>query len=344
MKAPFIGCMFAGVLTIGYAAERVDSVDLVTVQDSIQTEHRPSTPAAVQPGPVDMQAEAERLRLEAQKLMQQADNLSKAADSVSQRITAQKRPESKEGRPFKEKVLAIRDTIHILTKEGATALLESFHLKKRTTRDRGYGGGIGVLVNCYAINLKRAKEALGKDDGASGLSFPIEGTYETFLMVGGLVYGGIGKGVRIGGGGMGGSRTYSVQHNDSVITADITVGMGGFLLEKCFVKKNWNLQFGGLLGGGSITIDKYARKSDNVITQQNSSTTNNTRDAGFMLIELHGGFTYSLLSWLHLGINCSTPFFISPDGFTSKDNIHITNGFFSLNPGVFFRIILGNIG
>lgn len=341
MKNPALGSVIVGVLAVLYAEQPADTTVSIKDTTPVKTVQQPANTINQSS---DLEAEARHLRMEAEKLLKQADELSKAADSLSSQIANTKQPSEPEKSAIKNKVHAIKDTIQILTREGAAAFLESFKSKKRGSRERGYGGGVGLLFNCYALNLKRAKEAVAKDPELAGLPFPIHGTYETFFLFGGMGYGGLGKGIRIGGGGMTGSRSYSAQRDTFVYTVDIGVSMGGFLLEKCFVKNNMNLQIGGLLGGGHFTIDTYKRKSGDLFQQNENPDTEKQKEAQLILMEMHTGFTYSLLNWLHIGLNISTPFIISPEGFTVKSGMHITDGFASFNPGILIRLIIGNIG
>ncbi len=245
---------------------------------------------------------------------------------------------------IKKKALAIKDTVQLLTRESAKAFLNSFTGKKRSSRHRGYGGGLGPDLGIFLINIDPVKKLmpLPQFKNYRGVFSKMNGKFDNFLLIGGLGYGGLGNGLRLGGGGKGGSRTYSTIVDDTTFILKIHVGFGGFLAEKCFIKNKTNLFIGGILGAGGISVTPYNTVDDYDSDDFDSEL--NKLKAGFMLLEVHAGFTYTLTNWLHIGLDFSTPIFISPDGFKNNTNRSFTNGFMSLNPGFLIRIILGNIG
>jgi hypothetical protein len=65
--------------------------------------------------------------------------------------------------------------------------------------------------------------------------------------------------------------------------------------------------------------------------------------AAFLLAELHGGFTYTFLPWLHLGVDVGVPAFISSNGFRQSSR-GITDSFYTVNPMGRLRLLFGNLG
>lgn len=228
------------------------------------------------------------------------------------------------------------DTLRLKTKESAKAFLQSFSGTKRNTRERGYGGAMGPAFGIQAINIQNAVDFLERDNAA--VSYAFSGDYENYLLSGGVIYGGIGNGVRIGGAGWGGSRSF-VSNEDANKSVSLSLGYGGFLLEKCFVKKNVNIMVGGILGAGGFTL-KPAEVSDGFF---DNDTDYIEATASFMLVELHSGITYSMKSWMHFGFDVTAPFFISPSGYEIND-VSVTNGFATINPGFRLKLVFGNLG
>lgn len=286
-----------------------------------------------------LRAEIEILRIESERLKAEKIKLSSNKDiDVSSdpiKYTKSKRKPTK------------RDTIQLITKEGAKSFLASFTGKKRSSRERGYGGGIGPAMSLNSINLSPVKKLISVAPETKGIDFPIDGKYESFMMIGGLFYGGIGNGIRVGGGGWGGSKWYSQNNfeDTSNISVDINIGYGGFLLEKCHIVNKMNIVWGGIIGAGAIATDVIYSSNKNgweIIKNQPTQYTEYT--ATFMLMELHGGFTATTTSWLHVGLDLTMPLFLAPMGFQNETGFNTTSGFVTFNPGIRIRIILGNLG
>ncbi len=300
----------------------------------------------------EMRAKAEYLQDRAELLRERAEELYESAEELEspEKVKYTKketRSDNERRREIRERAMAIKDTIQLYTREGVKALLDGFRGKKRSTRERGYGGGCGPVVSMHAINLDPVKELIPsfplKYAGYRQALSSIGGSYENFLLMGGLGYGAIGNGIRIGGGGRGGSRSYSVLLRDTTWITEVSVGYGGFLAEKCFVHGDMNWFVGGMIGGGNISVTpSYSTGVFDVINEDDFSF--NKLKTNFMLLELHSGFTYTLVNWFHIGTDIAVPFFLAPDGFKNSGKRSLTNGFMNVNPGIRIRFILGNIG
>lgn len=248
---------------------------------------------------------------------------------------------------IKRMALQIRDTVQVLTKEGMNAFLKGIRGRKRNGRDRGYGGGIGINSGVYAINMSPVHDLLNLmsyNSPTENIAIPVDRGYHPFLLMGGVGYGAVGNGLRIGGGGFGGSASYSTVFRDSTYTVEVQANFGGLLIEKAYVDKSLNWFFGGMAGGGSIQVTPSVSPDIFTVVSTKSVFTYNMLNAHILLLELHTGFTYSMISWFHIGGGLSTPLFFSPSGFKTPSDRSITDGFITFNPALQVRIILGNIG
>ncbi|MBD3315714.1 MAG: hypothetical protein GF344_08005 [Chitinivibrionales bacterium] len=292
---------------------------------------------------VDSAAETERLRAEIERLRREARTLRAALPDTAAEMERGLVDTVGDEKHLRDEIEAYRDTVVHLTREGVSAFLSSFSGKRRSARERGYGGGGGLHTGIFAVNLNPVKEVIAMEKDLRTLDFPIHGRYESFLLTGGLGYGGIGNGIRIGGGGRSGSRSFTARVNDTTTTSlDIEVGYGGFMAEKCFVRDRLNIIAGGMFGGGSIKVQRVfgAGIWHEIDTNDDAAEI----QAGFMLLEAHGAVTWTLRSWFHVGGGISLPFFFAPAGFSNTAGTSITGGFTSVGPGLHLRIVFGNIG
>jgi hypothetical protein len=249
---------------------------------------------------------------------------------------------SADSNSYHQTLRAIKDSVLVLTRKGANNLLESFAGQTRNSRERGYGGGLGPTLGVHAVSMKPVNELIANSSQLSDAGFAMN-SYEIFVMMGGTAYGGLGNGVRIGGGGFGGQRSFTALYNDTTWGLQLSVSWGGILLERAFVRSKLNYFLGGFCGGGKLSLKRNFQSGgifNLVDIDQNSVTV----AARFVLLEGHGGFTYSLLPWMHLGMELSAPLMYSPGGFKSPGDIGLTNSFISVSPGLRLRLMFGNIG
>lgn len=298
--------------------------------------------------------EKEMLNRKAQEYLSKASKIKERADDLEDKLRlledkyakenlSEDEDENEKDTEFRKTVTAFSDTVQVITKKTLQGFLDGFTSKRRNSRQRGYGGGGGPALAVYFVNtekiLKKTFDNLslqGKTINYSMMNFDVSKTLEPFTTMGGMGYGAIGNGVRIGGGGRGGSRYFNAMLDSTHYELEFTIGFGGVLLEKCKVKGDMNYFYGGILGGGSLEL--HLREFDHGSNDVDDDTKNFS--TSFFYSELHSGATYSALSWLHLGVEFSAPIFISTTGFRGTKN----NGFFIINPGFRFRIIFGNIG
>ena len=241
-----------------------------------------------------------------------------------------------------------KDTVYVVKKSDFSSTMKRTKHEVRTWRTKGFGLGGGPTPALHAINMSPVKELAGSIDPLRGKRFdygPLD--YRAFRMRGGLGYGGFGNGLRIGGGGSGGkTEIISNRYNgDSAIVLETHVGYGGFLVEKAFVYNRFNFNIGGFIGGGDIEVKVKSLDMGDImwIDSDGDIAESQTLEANFMLLELHGGFTYTIVPIFHLGLDVTVPSFVSPNGFSSP-GIPYSSEFFTVNPGFRARIIFGNLG
>jgi hypothetical protein len=205
--------------------------------------------------------------------------------------------------------------------------------------------GGGPLVGVNAINVKPVKDLVDRVQPLAGRDFGFN-RYgeEPFLMKGGLGYGGVGNGMRLGGGGLHGSRRFvsAKRAGDSaVVVMDVDVSYGGFLIEKAFVRNRCTITAGGMIGGGNFEVKaQMVDTSEYSIFERDRVNPDGAKiSAQFFNLEAHGAFTYTVCPIFHLGMDVSIPVFISTNGFEPY-----TADFATVNPGIRVRLIFGNLG
>jgi hypothetical protein len=238
-----------------------------------------------------------------------------------------------------------KDTVLILEDKKVNGFLKNIRKTIDKSRKQGYGGGGGFTPCMLIVNINPVKELIQKEHNLSNKKFDIGfGRHELFIGGGGMGYGGIGHGIRIGGGGWGGTRKYTSAlygpNRDSLVTLDVEVGMGGFLIEKAFVKEKVNYMIGGMFGGGGFKVSKSFH-SENKVSAFTGGITGGEKEAraSFTMLEIHGGLTYSVVSWFHVGVDANAMLFISTEAFGGS-----TDSFITPNGGARLRIMFGNIG
>lgn len=342
--------VFTATLSPGLLAGSLLVACLCAVRYPAAAQPAPPQPSAVsgQEAPVkkphssgdSLRQAIERLRAEAGKLRAEADEINESVRHLEVRVERGERPPTR-----------YKDTVQLLSSEGTNAFLETLRGKKRGARERGYGGGLGPTPGIFLVNMRPVNELLDvirSGNDFSNISFPVEGTWENFFLMGITGYGALGSGLRIGGCFRGGSRSYSTHYNDSTFSIEVSSRFGGLLIEKAMVSGSMNWFLGGMVGGSSleVTPSKVSNFVSSIPTHTGEIVprTYTTLSAPALLVELHGGFTYTMTRWFHVGLDLATPLFFAPSGFRTPSEQSITNGFITINPGLRIRIILGNIG
>ncbi len=219
---------------------------------------------------------------------------------------------------------------------------QSFSRSLTKSRVQGYGGGIIVSPIIAALSTKPVQKLVRNDFTLRRYSFTdIDGSYKPLLLMGGSAYGGLGNGVRIGISGWAGEYEFtSATTGDTSIYLSVSHSFGGFMIEKAFVKNNMNYLVGGTLGFGSLTVTKGITGDPWKTTIDEIEENEEEAKATYSGVNLHSGFTVTLLPWMHIGADINGSLLFSVNGF----DIPGCKGFMTVVPGLRFRITLGNIG
>ncbi len=239
-----------------------------------------------------------------------------------------------------------KDTVYTIKQPDPETVSKSFRQRLNDLRVRGFGGGGGPVWDVYAINIAPVVTLLKADKALSSRDFGFNNfNEEPFIMKGGMGFGGLGNGLRLGGIGLSGERKIVSDHfsGDSAILLTVKVNTGGFLIEKAMVHDRMNYVAGGYIGGGSMQasvqtisgkISSFTRDSDTPSKENPQPST-----ASFASLELHGAVTYTLYAFMHVGLGLSMPVFISTNGFETYPSQFVT-----VNPGLQLKVIFGNLG
>jgi hypothetical protein len=153
---------------------------------------------------------------------------------------------------------------------------------------------------------------------------------------------------------------------DSVVQLHNILAYGGLVLEKSFnLPANFSLFAGGMLGAGALVSIADYKEADDAFTSINRHNNNDNSEvtitdekiivdngndnidtvdhsedkiavAPLWAFDLHGGVTYTLTRWMHLGLDASVTAFYSRTGFS------YLSGFHTVNPALKLRLIFGN--
>jgi hypothetical protein len=211
------------------------------------------------------------------------------------------------------------------------------------SREKSKGIAGGMLIGPAAINSRPLKDLINVVSPLKGRDFDLNTVnYEPYLMRGGFGFIGVGEGMRIGGGGQNGTRHFVSDRysGDSAVAITAKVSYGGFLVEKAIVTGPWNWSTGMYLGSGSQEVTARLVDGTNYTMDFNEDNEDHsTIKSEFWYLELHTGFTYTILPIFHVGAEVSIPGFYSAEGFKSY-----TPDYLNVNPSFRVRILFGNLG
>ncbi len=232
-------------------------------------------------------------------------------------------------------------------------LLAKLNRKMDRFNSSGFGGSGGPTPRLMAVDINPLKELLradmtkretiGKSRGTKFLA-EMPGDYETFFLMGGFGFGGIGNGLRIGGGGYGGSHSYRISDAGKDYKLLVEIGYGGVILEKAFTYNRNNFVIGTMLGAGTMKVSFGEDSEGSGFNNSSSNMSNNSKSldygaySDFFLASLYTGYTYSFISWLHLGFEVGGNMMNANSGLLGSD-IRTT-----FNPTGSLRILFGNLG
>jgi hypothetical protein len=235
-----------------------------------------------------------------------------------------------------------KDTVLLISNESEVhKLLSNVTANVKKSRAQGYGGAGGFSHRVVAFDMGPVADLIGESYPA--ITFPtLKNGFTVLPMSGGMGYAGLGNGIRIGGGGYKGSMKFvSRPYNetlDTAMTVKMGVGYGGLLIEKAFVRDNWNTYLGGFIGGGSIELQKAIGPAS--AFSSGLSEPDELTGAHLMSIEFHGGATYTIVPWMHVGGDFTIMSYFANNGFEWSSG----GSFYGIMPGIGIRVVFGNIG
>jgi hypothetical protein len=199
------------------------------------------------------------------------------------------------------------------------------------------------MAGIFAVNVGPFIELAQRINPLRGRHFSFSKLdYEPFYMSEGMGFLGIGNGLRLGGGGMSGSRhfTSSPYADDSFVNYAVKISWGGFLIEKFVETNKYSYIVGGYLGSGRLKADWVNVRNYTAFNGYDAfDDDDDDLSAFFGYFELHGGLVYHVAQWMHIGTDISLPLLVSSDGFAPY-----TKEFINISPGLRIRLIFGNLG
>lgn len=265
-------------------------------------------------------------------------------DSLTIKTTVTNTIDSAKVNSTKEQITIIRETpetVYVTKKVTSTSLnANKIENKAKSGRERGIGFSGGFYNGLGMINLNPVKDYLSNPRVFSKYSFNISNVgYELFPISGGTFYAGIGNGIRIGFSSMNGERNFSSNSiSDTMINLKTEVHYNTFLLEKCIIDDKFNYLVGACLGTGQMSVEYESIRNPSVFySSVNYGSAEITSQFG--CFEIHGGATYTVLPFVHIGGEISLPTFISYEGFPFD-----ANEYFTVNPVIKLKVVFGNLG
>lgn len=226
------------------------------------------------------------------------------------------------------------------------------------------GGAGGIAPSFQWLDLSPVEDVVKNETDLS--LYPFNFKDNGFMLIGGMGYGGTQCGASIGGGGWFGykkfvstSRTVPLQDSlgniifrnsdtvkvDSAAQLHTMIAYGGFLAEKNFSAGDFTFAVGGLFGGGALILGKEFVSSENssafTSTKEYDSAdiANSWTAAPLLCFDIHSGIFWRVSSFIVVGADANLLFFNSNSGFNYN-----TDSFMTMNPGIRFRILFGNLG
>lgn len=292
---------------------------------------------------------ADSLEDYADELEDRADDLEERLEDILEYLEEDfgRRIDGMLAEPVEPGVGGERDTVVVLSENDTPAFVESLgKLGGSAARRQGYGGALSTGPFFHFLDMEPVRELVESDPYLNdSIGFTLEDRYELVPFMGGMGYGGVGNGLRLGGGGWGGTKQYSKVVDDTVHTLRLGIGYGGLLFERAFVDEQLNYLVGGMFGFGGmgVTVRKTTDASA-FVAGDNEGKETGQAGAAFMVLSVHGGLTYSFLPWFHGGLDAGAAAFLSSSGFFNQAETRLTDGFVTFNPQLRLRLVLGNLG
>jgi hypothetical protein len=249
---------------------------------------------------------------------------------------------------FKSKTLTITSIISLVLSFAVTSFAEEAAVespnpvvekwaKAEKNRAKSVGGSGGFNVGMNYVDFAPVNDLLLTSFN-SGFEFGDLPRFRPVFSYSGGGYIGITNGMRIGGFFQGGkSRITSETKEGNALTANTEVEFGVFMVEKAFVRDRFNIIAGGGFGGGDMEVITWLEHKDDDDWSEDKDT---YVKAKYMVLEVHGSCSYTVVpGFFHLGLEATVPAFLSNDGFRGY-----VNEFYTINPGLKFKVIFGNLG
>lgn len=235
------------------------------------------------------------------------------------------------------------DTVFIFDKVVFQHVARDWQKNIDIFRKRGIGASGSSFFGVYAFLDSPIRDLVAHEPFFAGKEFVFSRyNAEPFLMTGGSGYIGLGEGFRIGGRGMSGQRKFlsSRFNGDSVLVLTIQVTCGGFMVENVRVNGPWNYVVGSTLGAGSMAASVAYHTNSFFQTIENQTILSTVaKRAHYLLLEPHGGFSYTFFPFFHVGAEVTVPTLMTLEKFSAY-----TTDFFTVNAGVSVKFIFGNLG
>lgn len=250
---------------------------------------------------------------------------------------------------------------------GTGLILSAFAQEQNEKRKIGGSGCFEIGIT--GMNLRPVEKLVKNDLDKKGFDF----SNNVFFTVGGVGYSGLQRnGLRIGMGGWAGynskysdewqgvaDSSYYSRTGDSLIDSVIHLhtffAHAGMIVERSFeLSRTLNAYAGGMIGGGLLAVIADRRASEGAFRNVDSDNFDcddydcddfeaevegtSMAFAPMWAFDLHGGLTYTLTSWMHLGLDASAVIYYSTSGFGYK-----YGNFATVNPGIRLRVVFGNV-
>ncbi len=190
--------------------------------------------------------------------------------------------------------------------------------------------------------------------------------YSTMFYSGGSLMAGLGNGYKIGFSGFGSFRSYDFSAGANYVETAVATGYGGLAIERGFVSDKHNFTTGVLLGAGgtAVGINVYENVGSTSAFMQSDDDSDSDWDedwddydhdyhdhdhdvdryfenkahGAYGVAELNLAYSYTLISWLHIGADAKA---------TVKKSIEIDNNlgkYLTVNPALGLRVVFGTLG
>jgi hypothetical protein len=221
-------------------------------------------------------------------------------------------------------------------------------------RPEGVGGAGGPIFRVYSLDVTPIKNLIKRDIAELGdksyysrvgMGDKIDGTYETFMSLGGRGLYGLGKGFKVGGEFASLWKRYRSTIEDTSYNTILFTMYGGAIIEKSFKANEHSFTVGTMLGGGAMGITGGAYEIDGERHYEDYEDNDYDDDewewesdvASLFAGDLHLSYNYSILPWMHIGVEANALLLASSAGFKYGES------FTTINPGGGLKLMFGRV-